>query len=421
MELALFFLHGTLLLLFGVFLSGAFAGVSFQIKKNIFLFLGISGLCGGLEVLSFFFLGEDSVWELYPISTHLPLFLLLWLVYRKRPVTAGAAVLTAYLFCQPVKWCGVLANTLTGSSTIELVVRSCLLPVVALVTLQFAAPYFAKVYNKDTRSICLFGMMPAVYYLFDYVTMIYTDLWMQNNRIVAEFLPCFLGVMYMIFCILYCKESEEKTIAEHKAEITKISVEQQKKELEALRRNEQEIRLLHHDMRLFLSSLSVCLEEGNADKAKEQVALYLSRMPSTKVQHFCKIDTINYILSDFAAKCQAEKVAFVHKVELDALPFDINMVAAILSNALDNTLNAQKPLEESQRSVKLLLKTANNKLLLSVENPVAEPPVFVDGLPVSTQAGHGYGTQSIRYMTERLNGKCQFSVQNHTFIVKVIL
>ena len=44
MELALFFLHGTLLLLFGVFLSGAFAGVSFQIKKNIFLFLGISGL-----------------------------------------------------------------------------------------------------------------------------------------------------------------------------------------------------------------------------------------------------------------------------------------------------------------------------------------------------------------------------------------
>ena len=128
MELALFFLHGTLLLLFGVFLSGAFAGVSFQIKKNIFLFLGISGLCGGLEVLSFFFLGEDSVWELYPISTHLPLFLLLWFVYRKRPVTAGAAVLTAYLFCQPVKWCGVLANTLTGSSTIELVVRSCLLP-----------------------------------------------------------------------------------------------------------------------------------------------------------------------------------------------------------------------------------------------------------------------------------------------------
>ena len=173
------------------------------------------------------------------------------------------------------------------------------------------------------------------------------------------------------------QRKREKTIAEHKAEITKISVEQQKKELEALRRNEQEIRLLHHDMRLFLSSLSVCLEEGNADKAKEQVALYLSRMPSTKVQHFCKIDTINYILSDFAAKCQAEKVAFVHKVELDALPFDINMVAAILSNALDNALNAQKPLEESQRSVKLLLKTANNKLLLSVENPVAEADLFL--------------------------------------------
>lgn len=68
-----------------------------------------------------------------------------------------------------------------------------------------------------------------------------------------------------------------------------------------------------------------------------------------------------------------------------------------------------------------MLKTSGGKILLSVKNPVSEPPYFVDGLPVSKREGHGYGTQSIRYMTERLNGKWQFSVKNNTFILKVII
>ena len=48
-------------------------------------------------------------------------------------------------------------------------------------------------------------------------------------------------------------------------------------------------------------------------------------------------------------------------------------------------------------------------------------PAFVDGLPLSTRKGHGYGTRSIRYMTERLGGHCQFSAQEGLFILRVVL
>ena len=87
------------------------------------------------------------------------------------------------------------------------------------------------------------------------------------------------------------------------------------------------------------------------------------------------------------------------------------MFSAILSNALDHALDAQKELPQERRSVRLMLKTSGGKLLLSVENPIAAAPCFADGLPVSKKKGHGYGTQSIRYMTERLGGKWQFSVK----------
>ena len=54
-------------------------------------------------------------------------------------------------------------------------------------------------------------------------------------------------------------------------------------------------------------------------------------------------------------------------------------------------------------------------------NPFLEKPIFSDGIPITTKKGHGYGTQSIRYMTERLGGNCMFSIEDQQFILRVIL
>ena len=175
---------------------------------------------------------------------------------------------------------------------------------------------------------------------------------------------------------------------------------------------------MHHDMRLFLSALSVCLEEENIGKAKEMLSSYSSHIDNARLKKYCSMDTINYILSDFEAKCTETGTGFEHEVKIDHLAVDVNMFSSILSNALDNALDAQKELPQESRSVRLMLK---GKLLLSVENPIAAAPRFADGLPVSKKEGHGYGTQSIRYMTERLGGKWQFSVKESTFILKVII
>ena len=420
-EQALFIIHGTLLLLFGAFLSGAFAGIRLNVPANVLRLLGICALSGAFQIITYVLFQEDAVWKLYPVITHLPLLLFLVIVYHKSFATSLISVFTAYLFCQQVKWFGVLAFSITDSVIAEYLVRICSIIIVACLTLKYLVSYLAKIYNKDRRSICIFGIMPATYYLFDYATMIYTNLWLNNNRIVAEFLPFFFGIMYMIFCILYCSENEEKILAEHKAELIRITAEQQKKEIEAIRRNEHEIRLLRHDMRLFLSSIAICLEQNRSEEAKEMLSSYISRIENTRMEHFCNIDAIDYVLADFAAKCKSNHVDFIHTIEIADFKLDKNIFASVLSNALDNALNAQKELPFDSRKIKLVLRTANQKLLLSVENPFSQKPVFSDGIPVSQKKGHGYGTQSIRYMTERLNGKCQFSVQDDLFVLKVII
>lgn len=66
-------------------------------------------------------------------------------------------------------------------------------------------------------------------------------------------------------------------------------------------------------------------------------------------------------------------------------------------------------------------KDLRGKLLLSVENPYAVRPKLINDMPVATERGHGLGTKSIRQSAESLGGKCQYSVSDTMFIVRVII
>lgn len=174
-------------------------------------------------------------------------------------------------------------------------------------------------------------------------------------------------------------------------------------------------------MRLFLNNLAAYINNNEIEKANEVISSYVSYIDETKLERFCMNDTINYVQSDFAARFAAEKIKFNYTVEIGEITIDEVLFSSILSNALDNALNAQKEIPTEQRSIRLMLKTVGDKLLLSVKNPTCKKPVFSDGLPVTDKKGHGYGTQSIRYMSERLGGNCQFSFENGIFSLRVII
>ncbi len=416
----LFYLHYALLLLFGILLSAAFSGV-LPTKKNIGILSTLFLLCGIGQICAYIRFDEMFIWKIYPLITHLPILLLLRFYYHKRLATALASVCTAYLCCQIAKWFGLLAGALTGNDMVLEIVQIISLLTVGALLILFFAHYMSDLYNRDNRSIYIFGITPMVYYAFDYSMVIYTTLSETNTLVVAEFLPFFLCVVYMFFCTVYYKEYEQNADAKRKEQIISIIVEQQQKEMDAIRRNEQEIRILRHDMRLFLDTLLLRINENDLESARNMVANLASNVESTSLRRFCSNNTVNYILSDFAAKCEESDISFETTVQLEALHADEILFSSILSNALDNALNATRMLPTGQRYIKCMLKTSDRKLLLSVTNPFNETPVLVDGIPISQTPGHGYGTQSIRYMTERLSGNCQFTIKDNLFILRVII
>ena len=420
MDTLLFLIHSLLLLLFGVYLSSSFAGITF-IKKNVFRCLFTCFVCGLLQLAIYFRLGEDVVWKLYPLITHLPLFILLCFGFHKNWFSSICSICTAYLCCQPAKWFGVLAFSLWNHESIEYLVRIVVLLSVAVLILRFAASRLAEIFDNTNRGMIILGIIPIVYYIFDYISGIYTDFWLKYDRVALEFLPLFLCIMFLLFCVLYHNEYRNKAAAEHKEQLIRLTLEEQAKEIKAMERSSFEIRLLRHDLRLFLNNLSMCVENNDKETAQKLIRSYVDNVEATTVTKYCSNTTINYILSSFNAQCLARNISFVCQINLNTLNCDEIMLSTILSNALDNALNAQEKLPAKKRQIHLLLKSHCDKLLLSIKNPFGEPPIFQDGIPVSTKSNHGYGTKSIVYLTQKMGGHCQFKVQNGYLIFQLII
>jgi len=420
MDTILFYTLYTLLLMFGILLSVAFAGVRLS-KGNALIISVLFALCGIIQATAYALFNEMLVWKIYPLIGHMPVILLLCLYFRLRISTSLAAVVTTYLCCQPAKWFGIFMETLTDNQRAGQITHIITLLLTGAVIIWHLAPCISEIYRKDNRSIFIFSIVPMVYYIFDYSMGVYTGFFTDNNRIVVEFLPFFLCIAYLMFCVVYYKEYEKKTDAERKEQIIRITAEQQAKESETLRRGEHEIRCMHNDVLMFLSRLSLYLQREETKAAQKIIKDFKAYMEASSIKRYCENAMVNYILTEYGAKCRDEHIDFQASLDIADLTVDEVMFTSILSNALDNAMYAQMELPKGKRSIKVMLKISDSKLLLSVRNPFRKKPLFADGMPVSDKSGHGYGTQSIRYITEHLGGNCQFTIENETFVLRVVL
>lgn len=420
MSEALFFAYYAMVLISGTALALIFSGIRYS-KKSTISFISLVAGSGIAQILIYIFFGEDIVWKLYPIITHLPLCIVMYTVFHKKIPTIAAAVSLSYLCNQPSKWFGLLFKAFTKNQIAEYSIRILILIFVVFVAVYRISPYVSRLFNKETKSIFVFGGIPIIYYIYDYTTSVYANLWLNNYKVAAEFLPFLLCVAVMLFYSVYYNEYEKNKIAENKEHVVSITMKQQGKELEAMKIRNTETRILRHDMRHLLNNVAISIEQDDKDTALELISAYISRIESTDIHRYCENDTLNYIIANCEDTCRELNIKFNVSVDVQELTIDITSFSTIVSNALENAINAQKLLPEKDRKIRFMLKTLEGKLLLSVKNPYKTEPVFMGDLPVNEDEGHGYGTQSIKYMTERLGGKYQFSIQNELFVLRVII
>ena len=148
---------------------------------------------------------------IYPLIIHLPLILLMS-VLTKKPWWAAISVLTAYLCCQLRRWLALFVVALaSGGHVMQNVVELAVtLPLLALL-LRFAAPSIRRLADHSIKLKLVFGVIPTVYYVFDYATVVYTGILTSGRPVVVEFMPFVCCVAYIIFVVRLSAEQRART------------------------------------------------------------------------------------------------------------------------------------------------------------------------------------------------------------------
>ena len=197
----------TLTLLFGIFVSALFIDIRIN-KKNViclFLFFYIDLVLQGI----FYFTKDlSAVISLYPFITHLPLLLFFVLIFKKRLFPSLIAITSAYLCCQISNWTTIFVSSFIKN--IDNITYSLTLIISFVFIIKFVYLPISQLLKKQSRELISFGIIPIFYYIFDYLSTVYTKLLYIGNKTTVEFTPFLLCICYFVFCTVYFKQYEEK-------------------------------------------------------------------------------------------------------------------------------------------------------------------------------------------------------------------
>lgn len=409
-------------LLFGVAVSCLFAGIERTRKNNrIITFSCIILLC--VQTACWWFLGINTTSKLYPFIIHVPMILLFSLYFKRSLLTSIASVLSAYLCCQAPRWIGSLAGTIFDSKLVNHMVYIAVGFLAYVFLKRYVAGSVRKLMAQSTKTRVFLGAVPLLYYVFTYLTAIYTDVLYRGAIWAIQFIPSAISVFYFVFIILYYAETQKQADAQRERDMLAVQLQLAKTEFARLRQLQECNALYRHDLRHHATFLQSLASSGNLEGIKEYLNAAQSDIDNITPMRFCENETVNLILSSCSARAAQEGVLLSVDAKLpDAIPMSDTEVCSLLSNGLENAITATTACPDFQRkpiTVKVLIH--KNKLLISIENSYSGEITMKNGLPQSHVEGHGYGTRSIAIIAEARGGQAIFSAERGVFNLKIMI
>lgn len=415
------FTHHLTTMLFGTYISAFFLGVSQNRKNYLTLFLMFSG--EGILYLSQILLwGVTTADRLYALIIHLPLIIFLTVYYKYPAVSSCISVFSAYLCCQLSNWIGLVVLMVTGEQWCYYASRILITITTFFLLCKFVCRTTEIIFARGTRELYIIGLLPTVYYFYDYSFTKLTNLLYSNIKIVIEFMGFIFCLTYFAFLFIYFREYEKKQEITQYSELMKMQLLSIEKEVEQVKRSKEKLSILRHDMRHHLNIILTQLQNGNIKRAVDYIGEIGNSYDDTMMITYCQNEMVNSVISIYHMHFMERNMTLHYNISVgQTLPCADTAICAVLSNALENAMHALEEMSPEKRWANLTVSEKGNHLLIEMENPVARIPRFIDGIPVSGQKGHGIGVKSIVYYVEQINGQYHFSFTGHAFLLRIII
>lgn len=417
----LYLINFTAVGMFGMILSAAFCDIVWTPGRRRVMAGGMA-LILTIQGMLYFFIDASLAERAYPMITHIPLALLLCILSGKQ-IWPVISVLTAYLCCQIRRWPGLLVTAvLSGNAMAQSITELIVTLPLLFFLVRRAAPPVRSISRYTVPVQCQFGFVPVLYYGFDYLTRIYTNLLSRGVLAAVEFMPFVCSMAYLIFALQISEGERVRSRLEQTQNSLNIQIAQAVREIEALRESQDKTRTYRHDLRHHMQYLSSCIENGRHEQALAYIQEISSEIEANKVTSFCENEVVNLIFSSFAGRAEKHGIPIeIMAAVPQFVPISESDLCVLLSNALENALNAC--LKRKERGldgrIQVCVYERKEKFFLQIMNSCDEDVIFVKGIPAPKESGHGIGVRSICAIVEKYRGIYGFQVKDGQFILRV--
>ena len=222
---------------------------------------------------------------------------------------------------------------------------------------------------------------------------------MLQGYIVISLVLLALLVMFYVMFLLIANSLNKNAKLQQENHFLSIQQEQYDSLCTAI----EESREARHDMRHHFRQLSVMAEAGELEEIKKYLFKATNRIPGLDMQ-FCENRAADSVIGYYCTMAKQQNIPFHAKIDLPLqVPIDEIDMCLVLSNLLENALEASMKTAEQKRKIKVEAYMHQKRLLLiQVENCFdGEVRIKNNTFVSSKRKGNGVGIQSVRHISEK--------------------
>ena len=198
--------------------------------------------------------------------------------------------------------------------------------------------------------------------------------------------------------------------------------DKQQEMAEEIRRIQQQIGLLKHDMKNHTLVILSYLEENKTEEARQYAGEILDKLNRMYTYVNVGNSLLSYIINSKLSMAKEQGIEI--KAEIENLSFsymDSVDFSSLLNNMLDNAVNGA--LESEGKKLEVNIVSEKGFDVITVKNSI-DGSVLKDNPELATskeEPGHGYGMKQMKAVTEKYEGNIDIYEKDGMFVVRVML
>ena len=178
---------------------------------------------------------------------------------------------------------------------------------------------------------------------------------------------------------------------------------------------------MRHDLKRYLVTYRQLLQEGKYEVIEADIDKILGKRLNTNHCVYTENTILNAVICEKMEQCSIKNIKIEVQVNADK-DMDSIEYGVVLSNLLDNAIEAEEQEKEENRYICLNIGVEQNMIHLVVSNYISESVLQNNALLETSKKNkqlHGIGLRGVKEFVNNKEGEIEIFEENHMFVVHI--